>query len=93
MSGQQVEKKNDTTNVLFQHLAPKTDVDDDVIFEDLDSFKYTEIFTKLRELNTLINNYENINQKLVFIYALRDDAFEDKLGLNFLNSLFRLSLL
>ena len=33
---------------------------DVVIIEDLDRFKNTEIFIKLRELNTLLNNYEKI---------------------------------
>lgn len=48
-----------------------------VVFEDLDRFQNTEIFIKLRELNTIINNYENIKQKVVFIYALRDEVFSD----------------
>lgn len=61
--------------VLYFFETTKCDV---VIFEDLDRFKNTEIFTNLRELNTLINNYENVKQKVVFIYALRDDVFEDK---------------
>ena len=48
-----------------------------VIFEDLDRFENTEIFIKLRELNTIINNYEKIKQRVVFIYALRDEVFSD----------------
>lgn len=48
-----------------------------VIFEDLDRFENTEIFIKLRELNTIINNYEKIEQRVVFIYALRDEVFTD----------------
>ncbi len=48
-----------------------------IIFEDLDRFNNTEIFIKLRELNTLLNNYENIHHKIVFIYALRDEVFTD----------------
>lgn len=49
-----------------------------VIFEDLDRFKNPEIFVKLRELNFLINNYEKVNRKIVFIYALKDDIFLSK---------------
>lgn len=48
-----------------------------VIIEDLDRFKNTEIFIKLRELNTLLNNYEKIERNIVFIYALRDEVFKD----------------
>lgn len=49
-----------------------------VIFEDLDRFKNPEIFIKLRELNFLINKYENIKRKVVFIYAIKDDIFLTK---------------
>lgn len=50
-----------------------------VILEDLDRFEHYEVFTKLREINYLINNCEKIShkQKVVFIYALRDDIFKD----------------
>lgn len=50
-----------------------------VILEDLDRFEHYEVFTKLREINHLINNCEKIShkQKVVFIYALRDDIFKD----------------
>jgi hypothetical protein len=49
-----------------------------VIIEDLDRFKNHEIFTKLREINFLLNNSRQINRKIVFIYALKDDMFLDK---------------
>ncbi|MGQ7856593.1 YobI family P-loop NTPase [Pedobacter sp. WC2501] len=48
---------------------------DVVIFEDLDRFKETEIFTKLRELNILINNAQQIDRKIVFLYAIREEIF------------------
>lgn len=48
-----------------------------VFIEDLDRFKNSEIFIKLRELNMLINNYEMIKRKVVFVYAIRDDMFEN----------------
>lgn len=46
-----------------------------VVLEDLDRFNRHEIFTKLREINYLVNNCEKVTQKVVFIYALRDDMF------------------
>lgn len=49
-----------------------------VIIEDLDRFEQTEIFTKLRELNLLINNSKKIKDVIVFIYAVKDDIFKDK---------------
>ncbi|MCX2492802.1 hypothetical protein OQX63_04925 [Pedobacter sp. PF22-3] len=49
-----------------------------VVIEDLDRFEQTEIFTKLRELNLLINNSKNITRDIVFVYAVRDNMFKDK---------------
>lgn len=52
-----------------------------VFFEDLDRFGTIEIFTKLRELNTILNQSEDINRRVVFVYALCDEVFscpEDK---------------
>lgn len=50
-----------------------------VIIEDLDRFEETEIFTKLREVNLLLNNSQKTKKKeIVFVYAVRDDMFTDK---------------
>jgi len=49
-----------------------------VVFEDLDRFEQTDVFTKLREINLLINNSKKIEKDIVFIYAIRDDMFLDK---------------
>ena len=46
-----------------------------VILEDLDRLEDLRIFTKLRELNLLLNSCEFINQRVTFIYAVRDDLF------------------
>jgi energy-coupling factor transporter ATP-binding protein EcfA2 len=46
-----------------------------VVFEDLDRFTDTEIFTRLRELNIIINNSKQVGRKIVFIYALREEVF------------------
>lgn len=49
-----------------------------VIFEDLDRFTDSYIiFSKLRELNILINNSSQIKRKIVFIYAVKDDYFKN----------------
>ncbi len=49
-----------------------------VLIEDLDRFRQAEIFTKLRELNLLINKSKKVKQDVVFIYAVRDEIFRDK---------------
>jgi energy-coupling factor transporter ATP-binding protein EcfA2 len=49
-----------------------------VLIEDMDRFNDSEIFTKLRELNTLLNNSSQIKRRIIFIYAIKDDLFEDE---------------
>lgn len=56
-----------------------------VVIEDLDRFDNTNIFTKLRELNILLNNADTISNKpayknfgIKFLYAVGDDLFNDK---------------
>ncbi|MCT3644062.1 hypothetical protein HZQ97_07875 [Elizabethkingia anophelis] len=49
-----------------------------VIIEDLDRFDSTDIFTKLREINILLNNSMLINREINFVYAVGDDLFGDK---------------
>lgn len=49
-----------------------------VFIEDLDRFNSTKIFVKLRELNTILNNYELIKRRIVFVYAIRDDIFKNE---------------
>ena len=52
-----------------------------VVFEDLDRYNDISIYTKLRELNFILNNYVKINgkNKLVrFIYLLKDGIFFSK---------------
>ncbi|AQM60346.2 hypothetical protein [Clostridium baratii] len=46
-----------------------------IFFEDIDRFNNVNIFTKLRELNILINNSEAIKQRVKFIYAVKDEIF------------------
>lgn len=49
-----------------------------VIIEDLDRFDNTDIFTKLREINILLNNSNLIKREINFIYAVGDNLFKDK---------------
>lgn len=52
------------------------ETDYEVVFiEDLDRFTATGIFTKLRELNLLLNRYDSIKRHITFVYAIRDDYF------------------
>ncbi|MGP9526318.1 YobI family P-loop NTPase, partial [Psychrobacter sp. AOP7-D1-15] len=46
-----------------------------VIIEDLDRFNNNEIFVRFRELNSMINKY--CLNRVVFIYAIKDDMFTD----------------
>jgi hypothetical protein len=49
-----------------------------LVIEDMDRFNDPEIFTKLRELNTLLNSSSQIKRRIVFVYAIRDDLFPDE---------------
>ena len=44
-----------------------------VVIEDLDRFNTLKYFTKLREINILINNYPGIKNKVKFVYLVKDD--------------------
>lgn len=60
--------------IVYFFQKTKTQV---AIFEDLDRFKDPHIFETLRELNTVLNNSEQIESRPVrFIYAVRDSIFE-----------------
>ena len=49
-----------------------------VIFEDIYRFNDIDIFTKLREVNLLLNNAEQIKDKPIrFVYALREELFAE----------------
>ncbi|MXN90804.1 hypothetical protein GR160_06155 [Flavobacterium sp. Sd200] len=74
---------NTDRSVFNQHLEEilyffeRTDYNV-VIIEDLDRFENTQIFTKLREINTLLNTSIPIGRPVNFIYAIRDEVFQDK---------------
>lgn len=46
-----------------------------IFFEDLDRLDDRTIFVHLRELNNLLNSNESITEKVVFVYAVKDDIF------------------
>ncbi len=48
---------------------------DIIFFEDLDRLERNRIFVHLRQLNTLLNNYDLIYRDIRFVYAVRDDIF------------------
>lgn len=48
-----------------------------VIIEDLDRFNSVMLFSKLKEVNFLINNSPKVTQSIKFVYAIKDDIFSD----------------
>ena len=72
----------ENTSIFNKHLDEilyffeKTDYDV-VMLEDLDRFESIDIFLKLRELNLLLNESKVIGRKIFFVYAVRDDMFQD----------------
>lgn len=72
---------NDDSSLLNKHLDEilyffeKTRFDI-VVFQDLDRFNNLEIFTRLRELNNLLNNSEDIKRKITFLYVVKDQMLE-----------------
>jgi len=64
--------------ILYYFEVNKFDV---VIVEDLDRFTCNannqNIFAKLREINQLINNSQQVQHKVVFLYAVKDDLFSN----------------
>jgi hypothetical protein len=61
--------------IIYFFEATKYEI---VIIEDLDRFEQADVFTKLREINLLLNESKKIKPRhIVFIYAIRDDMFKD----------------
>jgi hypothetical protein len=50
---------------------------DIVIIEDLDRYENETIFAKLRELNGVLNNSAQVDRKVRFVYAVKDDLFRE----------------
>ncbi|WP_057491096.1 YobI family P-loop NTPase [Streptococcus orisasini] len=54
---------------------------DIIVFEDIDRFETNLIFSKLKEINTLVNNKRKArgeNNKLLFMYLVKDEMFISK---------------
>lgn len=61
--------------VLYYFECTKTNL---IIFEDIDRIPNSKkIFVKLRELNTLVNNSHTVSKKVTFLYAIKDNIFEN----------------
>lgn len=58
--------------ILYFFKVTKYDV---VFIEDLDRYGTTDVITKLREINVLLNNSKDVGRHIVFVYALKDDLF------------------
>ncbi|MGO1748279.1 YobI family P-loop NTPase [Alkalibacterium gilvum] len=67
------DKYLDDVIYLFYNSGAKV-----IVFEDLDRFDNNLIFAKLKEINTLVNNRKNKNEKIKFIYMIKDDMFLSK---------------
>lgn len=65
-------------DVIYLFINSEKDI---IIFEDLDRFDDPTIYERLHEINTLINkrlSIKDTNEKLVFIYLIKDDTFKSK---------------
>ena len=77
------------TSILNKHLDEilyffKATSYNVVVIEDLDRFNNIDIFTKLREINLLLNESNEISRDINFIYAIKDDVFtNDKIRTKF----------
>ncbi|WEK36166.1 MAG: P-loop NTPase fold protein [Candidatus Pseudobacter hemicellulosilyticus] len=83
LSGEVELGNQDDTSIFNKHLdeiiyffeVTRVNV---VIIEDLDRINDPAIFTKLREINFLINNSKQVSQDVKFLYALKDDVFSEE---------------
>lgn len=60
--------------ILYYFETNKFDV---VVIEDVDRFKSIRVFEHLKELNLLLNNSKQINRKITFVYAVKEDIFSN----------------
>lgn len=60
--------------ILYYFETNKFDV---VVIEDVDRFKSVRVFEHLKELNLLLNNSKQINRKITFVYAVKEDIFSN----------------
>ncbi len=60
--------------ILYYFETNKFDV---VVIEDVERFKSIRVFEHLKELNLLLNNSKQINRKITFVYAVKEDIFSN----------------
>lgn len=60
--------------IIYFFQSTKYDL---VVIEDLDRFNNADIFVSLREINSLVNANVGVKHPIRFLYALRDDMFEN----------------
>lgn len=68
----------DIKEIVYLLRSSETKV---VVIEDLDRYDNINVFTKLRELNFLLNKYSNVNGDKIpikFVYMIRDGLFFSK---------------
>lgn len=87
-----VQSTSEKTNAFDQYIDEliyffnRNDYDV-LFFEDLDRFNTIYIFTKLRDLNRLLNDSEEVfsrkkhKRKIKFVYAIKDSIFIDGMNL------------
>lgn len=85
LNGNEIEIEEDSNESFFDkylnevlYLFEESNVDV-IVFEDIDRYGMGEIFGRLREINTLVNNRLKPEGKILkFLYLLKDDIFTSK---------------
>ncbi|MDU1912591.1 hypothetical protein [Fusobacterium sp.] len=85
LNGNEIEIAEDSNESFFDkylnevlYLFEEANVDV-IVFEDIDRYGMGEIFGRLREINTLVNNRLKPEGKILkFLYLLKDDTFTSK---------------
>ena len=85
LNGNEIEIAEDSNESFFDkylnevlYLFEEANVDV-IVFEDIDRYGMGEIFGRLREINTLVNNRLKTEGKILkFLYLLKDDIFTSK---------------
>ncbi|MCY7296505.1 YobI family P-loop NTPase [Alteromonas sp. a30] len=49
-----------------------------IVFEDIDRFDTPEIFVKLREINTIVNSSKSVDQRVQFLYSIKESMFSER---------------
>ncbi len=71
---EQLSIKNNLDEILYFFEVTGVEV---IVFEDIDRYDDIQLFSKLRDLNTLINNSKQVKHQVRFLYAIKDDIFKN----------------